>query len=78
MFTEIIFKSPGSKEKETVVVKPFKLEAVPRCYICGVELKEEEKKHKSVFKYYNSDGEVLGRVETYVCFACIDRLTGGK
>ena len=78
MVTEIIFKSPDNKGEDIVVVKPFKLEAVARCYICGVGLKAEEKKHKSVFKYYNSDGDVLGTIETYVCFDCIENLTGRK
>lgn len=75
MITEITFKSPNNKGKDVVVVKPFKLEDVSRCYICGTELKAEEKKHKSVFKYYNSDGDVLGTIETYVCFNCIEKLT---
>lgn len=78
MSTEVIFKSPNSKGKDIVVVKPFKLEAAPRCYVCGAELKAEEKKHKSVFKYYNSDGDELGTVENYVCFDCVEKLTGRR
>lgn len=78
MSTEITFKSPNNKEKDIIVVKPFKLEAVPRCYICGAELKAEENKYKSVFKYYNSDGDVLGTVETHVCFNCIEKLQEGN
>lgn len=95
MITEITYKSPDSKEKDIVVVKPFKLEhveeiaeaydrhmpfleAVPRCYVCGNELKTEEKQHESTFKCYDTDGTIVGTVETYVCFDCIEKLTGRR
>lgn len=64
------------KRIDRVAIKPFKLESVDRCYICGDRLKTREKKYKSAFKFKGSDGDVLGTVETYVCFGCIEKLTG--
>lgn len=78
MITEIIFKSPGSKGINIVVAKPLTLESVLRCYSCGVELKAEEKEHKSVIKYYDSEGKYLERMSTYICFNCIEKLTGKR
>ena len=78
MVTEITYKSPYSKGKVITTVKPFKLESVPRCYCCGNELKTEEKQYKSTFKYCDTDGTIVGIVETYVCFDCIEKLTGRR
>lgn len=41
------------------------------CYICGAELKTEDSRFNTVFKYYNLDGTELGTVETYVCRDCM-------
>lgn len=78
MVTEITYKSPYSKGKVIATVKPFKLEPVPRCYCCGNELKTEEKQQKSTFKYYDTDGTIVGTVEAYVCFDCIEKITGRR
>lgn len=78
MVTEITYKPPYSKGKVIATVKPFKLEPVPRCYCCGNELKTEEKQQKSTFKYYDTDGTIVGTVEAYVCFDCIEKITGRR
>lgn len=46
-----------------------------KCYVCGVEFKAKEKRYKSIFKYYSSDGNKLGTIETYICFGCIEKFT---
>lgn len=75
----IKYKSPYGK-RGTVKVRAFKLESEPKaeCYVCHVPLSDEEKKHKSTFKYSDKDGNVLGTVETYVCFDCIEVMTGRR
>ena len=78
MVTEIIFKSPKGKGGDIIAVKPFKLEAEPRCYCCGAVLRTEEHQQKSTFRYYDTDGNVVGTVETYVCFDCMEKLTGRR
>lgn len=75
----IKFKSPYGKAG-TVNVKAFKLESEPKanCYVCHAPLSDEEKKHKSTFTYYDKKHNVLGTVETYVCFDCIEVMTGRR
>lgn len=78
MITETIYKSPNGKGGDIVAVKPFKLESEPRCYGCGAVLRTAEKQQKSMFRYYDSDGNVVGTVETYVCFDCMEKITGRR
>lgn len=33
--------------EDNVVLKPFKLQDLPRCYCCGIVLKAKEKQQKS-------------------------------
>ena len=73
----IKFKSLCGKAG-TVSVRAFKLESEPKvkCYVCHAPLSDEEKKHKSTFTYYGKEQNVMGTVETYVCFDCIEVMTG--
>ena len=76
----IQYKSPCRKEFNKINITGFKLESEPKasCYICHAPLSNEEKKHKSTFIYKDTDGNELGKVETYVCFDCIKVITEGK
>jgi hypothetical protein len=75
----IKYKSPYGR-RGAVNVRAFKLESDPKanCYVCHVPLSGEEKKHESTFTYSDKDGNVLGIVKTYVCFDCIEILTGRR
>ena len=74
----IQFVSPRTYKESVINVQAFKLESEPkaRCYVCHCPLSDEEKRHKSIFKYYDTDGNAVGTVETYVCFDCIKIITG--
>ena len=71
----IKYKSPVSSDRTVVHCTGFKLDSEPSCYICHVALSDKEKEHKSTFRYYDTDGNVIGTVETYVCFDCMAVLT---
>ena len=73
------FKSPTPyKQNKEVVAKPFKLESPKQCYVCKSVLRAEETEHKSTFTYYDKDNKVIGTLETYVCFDCIENLIGRR
>ena len=63
--------------KEEVSNRPFKL-TFAKCYYCGSKLKLKELEQKAIITYYGRDREVLGKVEAYVCFTCIERLSKEK
>lgn len=73
MTIRFTYKTPKGK-RVVKTIGPIKLDSEPKCYYCGNLLTEEEKQHKSKFTYYDADGNTLGTVENYVCFACIDKL----
>lgn len=73
MVVQFNYKTPKGK-RVVKTIEPFKLDSEPKCYCCGNVLAEEEKQQKSKFAYYDTDGNTLGTVETYVCFACIGKL----
>ena len=73
MTVQFNYKTQNGKDV-VKTLKPFKLESEPICYCCSGKLTAEEKEQKSKFTYYDASGNMLGTVETYVCFACIDKL----
>lgn len=60
-----------------VEIRPFKLES-PNCFYCGAKLTLDEAKYSSTIKYYDKDKKEMGRIECYVCFACVERFTGKR
>lgn len=76
----IKFKPLSALNDGTVKIRAFKLDSEPKaqCYVCHVPLTDKEKAHKSTFTYYGKKGNIMGTLETYVCFDCVEILTGRR
>ena len=66
----------GSTAK--TILKGFKLDEACKCFDCGQPLSPAEKQYKSVIRYYGAEDKEIGKLETYVCFACAEKFTGRK
>ena len=78
--TKITFKSPTTykQNKDVVTLTGFELESTKKCHVCKSVLRAEEAEHESTFTYYDKDNKVIGTLKTYVCFDCIENLTGRR
>ena len=75
MVTEISIKcNDGS---EIVECKPFRMTPILKCNQCGADLKEEEQ-FESTYRFYSSNGVCVGVRKVYLCFNCIEVLTGRR
>lgn len=82
--TKITFRSPNYKNGKSITLKGFKLdESKVYCNFCGVELTQKEEL-PSVITFHKKETEgskdihKMTYVTKYLCFNCIEKLTGRR
>ena len=82
--TRITFRSSNCKNGKSITLKGFKLDAYKVCCnMCGAELTQKEI-IPSVITFHKKETEgskdihTIKRVTEYLCFNCIEKLTGRR
>lgn len=75
----ITFRSPNYKNGKSITLKDFKLDdSKMYCNQCGAELLQKEMT-PSIITFYTKETEDIHKMKyviEYLCFNCIEKLTG--